>query len=255
MRFGICCGTDKIGMVGDAGYDYVELALNRLDSSKEGVRAVRDSLANAGIGADVCNCFFPSDIPLYGDEKRIREYAKERLAAAGEIGVGLAVFGCGRLRATPSGMTKAEAEDRLLHLLGILGDIGRDSGVRIVIEPLCRIETDLINTVPEGLAFCRRLGHPNVGCLLDFFHFWKEGETLEELDGFAPEKPAHVHLARANPDRMYPTDDDLDTLKIWFRKLKELGYDDRISLECIWYDQFDEVIRDTARIVRSAWNG
>ena len=194
-------------------------------------------------------------MPLYGDEERILDYARQRLAAAGELGIVMAVFGCGRIRATPGGMTKTEAEDRLLHLLGRLGDIGESNGVRIVIEPLCRVETDMIQTVPEGLAFCRKLGHPNVGCLVDFFHFYKENEPLEDLDGFAPGLPAHVHLARANPDRMYPTEDDTETLKIWFQKLKDLGYDVRISLECIWYDRFNETIRDTARIVRDCWNG
>ena len=253
MRLGVCCGTDRIGLAANAGYDYVELSLKDLDLSNGGIRSVRNSLSAAEISADVCNCFFPSDIPLYGNVERIHEYAKLRLAAAKELGIQLAVFGCGRPRATPSGMTKAEAEDRLLHLLGLLGDIGEKNGIRIVIEPLCRVETDMLNTVPEGLAFCRRLGHSNVGCLVDFFHFWKEDEPLKDLEGFVPELPDHVHLARANPDRLYPTKDDSRTLRVWFQKLKDLGYDGRISLECIWHDRFNDVIRDTARIVRDCW--
>ena len=51
-----------------------------------------------------------------------------------------------------------------------IADYAAEHNIKLAIEPLNRFETDFVNTVDQGLEFCRRVGHDNVGLLLDTFH-------------------------------------------------------------------------------------
>ena len=47
-------------------------------------------------------------------------------------------------------------------------------------EPLNRFETDLVNTVEQGLDLCERIGLDNVGLLLDTFHMNIEEKSIPD---------------------------------------------------------------------------
>jgi D-psicose/D-tagatose/L-ribulose 3-epimerase len=48
--------------------------------------------------------------------------------------------------------------------------IAADHGVSLGLEPLNRFETDLVNTVEQGMRMIADIDRPNVGLLLDTFH-------------------------------------------------------------------------------------
>jgi D-psicose/D-tagatose/L-ribulose 3-epimerase len=66
--------------------------------------------------------------------------------------------------------------------------IAADEGVRLGLEPLNWFETDLINTVDQGLRMVADIGQSNVGLLLDTFYM-----NIEEKD-----IPAALHRARGH---------------------------------------------------------
>jgi D-psicose/D-tagatose/L-ribulose 3-epimerase len=83
-----------------------------------------------------------------------------------------------------------------------------DKGVLLAIEPLNRFETDFINTVEQGLSFLDRVGHDNVGFLLDTFHMNIEEKSLTKAIRMAKGKIFDFH-ACAN-DRGTPGEDNFD---------------------------------------------
>ena len=57
------------------------------------------------------------------------------------------------------------------------------SGVRLAIEPLNRFETDLVNTVEQGLRLCADIGVDNVGLMLDTFHMNMKKKACQPPSG------------------------------------------------------------------------
>lgn len=243
MKFGVCGKQPQFAAAAAAGLDYFELPLAKIRDLDEGQLAqMRSELKDLSLPAECCNQFFHGATDLYGDEAAVLRDAAENLTLATSFGCEIAVVGSGKARAVPEGMEKAEAEDRFLRIMDRVGSMAADHGIKIAIEPLNYGETNLINTVTECMEFCRRLGNANVGCLVDFFHFYRNGEDLNDLNKLRPGELLHAHLARPNPDRGAPQPEDDETLKAWAAKLREIGYDRRLSLECGWAKQFDALI-------------
>ena len=68
-------------------------------------------------------------------------------------------------------------------------EIAADHGVRLGIEPLNRFETDLVNTLDQGLRMNTDVDRPNVGLLLDTLHM-----NIEEKDIPASLRRAAGHI-------------------------------------------------------------
>ena len=61
-----------------------------------------------------------------------------------------------------------------------VADHAAERGVRLAVEPLNRFETDLINTVDQGLELLSDIGRENVGFLLDTFHMNIEEKNIPD---------------------------------------------------------------------------
>lgn len=234
MKFGVCNPYTNIKLIKSEGFDYIELALSVVNAmSDREFKAVYKEVEKHSFPAESYNGFFPGDIRLTGegvDLNSIREYAKRGFARASELGGKVAVLGSGTARKIPEGFDRKTAEAQFVDVLRVCGDEAGRVGMEIVIEPLQAKETDLINTVAEGLEFVERANHEKVRCLVDFFHTFRSRETLDAVinsNGML----RHVHLARANDDRKIPTSEDIDSCRPWAEALKKCGYDLRISLE------------------------
>ena len=234
MRFGMCCKPDQLAAVKAAGFDYAELALSALVAMDDTVfSAFCENVANVGLPIETTNCFFPSNIPLVGENAnidRITDYAKTALARAHTLGVEIAVLGSGAARKTPNGFSPAVARDQFKQVLTVCGDIAAQHGIRIALEPLNAGETDLINTVAQGLELCHEVDHPQVGCLVDFYHAFMSGESLDAVQT-AGNRLIHAHIARPNRDRGVPTAEDMPTVHRWAQALRTCGYAARLSFE------------------------
>jgi len=107
-------------------------------------------------------------------------------------------------------------------------------GVRLAIEPLNRYETNFLNTVEEGDAFCRETGAENLVLLADTFHMNIEEALLEaSLEAFA-ERVGYVHLVDSN--RRAPGLGHLN-LRSVLDTLRRIGYSGYLSAEILpWPD-------------------
>ncbi len=252
MKFGVCNPYTNIKLIKSEGYDYIELAFSviNLMSDKE-FKNVYKEVEKHSFPAEAFNGFFPGDIKLTGDSvdlHAIREYAKRGFERASELGGKVAVLGSGTARTIPEGFDRKTAEAQFVDVLRICGEEAGNAGMEIAIEPLQAKETNLINTVAEGIEFCQRANHEKVRCLADFYHVFRSGEPLDAVadsNGML----RHVHLARANDDRRIPTADDIDSCRPWAEALKKCGYDLRISLEGAFLPDVHKAIKNVKPVL------
>jgi len=103
-------------------------------------------------------------------------------------------------------------------------------GVRIVIEPINRYETNFLNTIEETLGFAEEVARSNVGILADTFHMNIEEASISDAFRKAGLHLLHVHVADNN--RWAPGCGHLDFRAI-FNTLRSIGYSDFVSVECL----------------------
>jgi D-psicose/D-tagatose/L-ribulose 3-epimerase len=100
----------------------------------------------------------------------------------------------------------------------------------IAIEPLRHQESNILNTGAEALKMVRRVKHPNVRMIIDYYHLREENEDAHILE-VARKEIVHLHFA--NPHgRLWPRDlSEDDHYLAFFRTLKKIGYSGGISVE------------------------
>ena len=72
------------------------------------------------------------------------------------------------------------------------GDVARQFRVTLMME-FTRSST-FIATLPTALRLVREAGHPNVGPMLDFYHFWSGLSKFEDLEQIRAGEIHHVHF-------------------------------------------------------------
>lgn len=254
MKFGVC-NADKslFKFIKECGYDYVEMPLTGIiEYSDEEYKDVAGELEKCGLKAETFNCFFADGIDIVGhnvDYDIIKKYVDKGLSRASALGGEIAVIGSGKARAIPDGLPREKAEDQFLKSLDICGNIAGKYGMKIVIEPLRKADTNFIHTVAEGLEMAKRCNNPNVGCLADMYHMFVSGETLDALENNSG-LLWHAHLSRGNDDRRMPVPGvDDEQCKLWASAFKKGGYDARLSLEGN-FAPYDSQDQDMKRVIK-----
>lgn len=240
IRFGICGGAESVSRFENAAaqkLDYAELNICQLRGFSAQERAeVRARMAGLGLRVEAFNGMFKKERFFGENHTPMQElWDAVRLSAeiASDFGAEVIVLGSGKSRNIPEGMEPARAEDGFLAFLDGCADILRGSAVKIAIEPLRTAETNFINTFRSCTALTDRLGRPEIGPLVDFFHFWSNGEPVSDI-ALAKGRLLHAHLARPDVSRGAPQPEDEKLLRTWAEELKKTGYNGRLSLECGW---------------------
>lgn len=231
MKFGLCAGLDKIKEAQSAGFDYLEPPVN-------GVAALTDEEFTAKLAVTrasqmptpAFNLLFPKTMQLLTPDvtdSDIAAYLERALARVQELGGMVAVFGSGKSRNRPEGMPYAEAFRRLTEVTRLTGEVAQRYSVTIVVEPLNRAESNMINSLAEGACLVASVGHPNVRLLADYYHMAKDGEPIGDIVRLGG--VTHAHIA-TREGRRYPTAME-EGFASFFRTLRETGYDGMVSVE------------------------
>jgi D-psicose/D-tagatose/L-ribulose 3-epimerase len=260
IRFGCCgsmiapsadpTGAEIIEWLAEIGFDYIELSLRDLMSLSESELALlAGRLERSGIRCEACNNFFPPQIRLTGQDADLTEalsYAGKALDRAARLGAGIVVFGSSASRNVPDGFPMEKAWQQLVEVLGNLGPMAKPHGITITIEPLNKLESNIINLAREGLRLAQEVDHPNIQLLLDFYHLMMERETPEiilQAGSFI----RHVHLAKPE-GRLFPTEPE-DELCRFFSYLERIRYSRRCSIEA-YTSGFEADARRSLRILK-----
>jgi sugar phosphate isomerase/epimerase len=239
MLFGVCCGPEQSTQAKQFGWDYVEYSVQGVlkgqipDADWQGA-AITAAMSVPGPAANV---LVPGTLKITGPQASLdalKDYMRVVLTRAGKVGCRTLVFGSGAARGVPDGFDRDQARRQILEFLSMAAPIAKEQGVVIVVEPLNRGECNIINSIEEGLTYVRELNHPNVKQLLDTYHLWLEQEPLSNIRD-AGKLLRHVHLADRD-GRVAPGESGLSDYRGVFRILKELNYDEKISVECTGWD-------------------
>ncbi len=120
-----------------------------------------------------------------------------------------------------------------------------DRSVKMALEPLCRYDTYLINTVDQGIKLMNQIDEDNVGLLLDSFHMNIEERSLTRAIRSAGNKLFHFHACEN--DRGPPGFGQIKWNEI-SEALNHVGYSAWMSIES--FTPFDREFSSAMRVWR-----
>jgi D-psicose/D-tagatose/L-ribulose 3-epimerase len=244
-------GTDTLDLIDKVkslGFDFIEICVERPETIDTDLILAR--LRETDLKALVCGAF-GTDRDMSAEAAATREnaalYLRKCIDIAHELGSptvsGPMYAGVGNTAMRTPEERRAQWE-RSAATLRPIADYAASRDVKLALEPLNRFETDLINTVEQGLRFLDDVGRENVGLLLDTFHM-----NIEEKDIRTAIRSAGLRIfefhACAN-DRGTPGEDHLPWEDIR-AALASVAYDGPIVIEA-----FTPKIKEIARAV-SLW--
>jgi sugar phosphate isomerase/epimerase len=257
MKYGISTSIDKSQALRDAGWDYIEENVQQLlcGQTADDQWAGATRVAQSALPVEVGNCLVPGNLPIVGervDEAALQRYMNAVLRRAGQLKIGQLVFGSGGARQVPDGFDRDRAKQQILAFLQNSVRPAESAGVVIVIEPLRRQECNIINSVGEAMSYVQQIDHPAVQCLVDSYHFWQEGDSLDDLRAAMP-WISHVHLADKD-GRVAPGLSGTADYRPFFRVLKEGGYDGRMSFEGNAFVDFAVTAPKVLQYIKQEWS-
>lgn len=253
MQFGVCAGPEDASWIAATGADFIEAHVQNFLKPDEDMWQPPVSPADLAVPVAGYNCFFPGNLKITGphaDLARIAAYARRTVERAAAMGSDFIVFGSGGARSTPEGWPPRKAKDQLVATMKAIGPIAAAAGLTIVVEPLNCRECNILNDLPEALSLVRRAGTPGLAVLSDFYHFSVDRQPLGHLDE-CTRLLAHVHIAE--PTTRGLPGPGMTDYRPFLRRLKAIGYNRRMSIECAWTDMRAE-LGPCLEFLRQEWD-
>jgi 2-keto-myo-inositol isomerase len=226
-----------IAVAGKAGFDFLEIWAAKLIGylDRGGLPALRRDLRRAGVKPATLNSV--ERITFNDPSGHIRMLEDfQRLCRVAES------IGCETILVVPSprpkGVSRAAIEKESVRVLRELSRLAKPYGVRLAYEFLGFADCT-VNTLAQCADIVEKVARPNVGLVLDTFHFYAGGSPLASILEVNPRQIFMVHLndvERAPRRRMH------DALRLYpgkgiiplrsiLRELKAIGYTGMASVE------------------------
>lgn len=234
------------------GYDGVELAVRNpdgLDPAAIRQLASEFKLAVPAIGTG--QAFGEEGLNLTDPEATVRKAATERLKAQTAFA---AEFNAAVIIGLIRGRGSDKPERDQAYLLENLAEVAANAagmGVKLLIEPINRYETELVNTVTDGMELIRQLKTNNVMLLLDTFHMNIEEPSICGSIVKALPYLGHVHFADSN--RRFPGAGHIDFPAV-AATLEAIGYQDYISMEMLPWPDSEQSAREAIQYLNQIFN-
>ncbi|HDO42240.1 MAG TPA: sugar phosphate isomerase/epimerase [Candidatus Bathyarchaeota archaeon] len=226
--------SEKLWNIEKYGFEGVEIWGNELPRR---LKEIKEALSTSKIKLSTICSGYGGD--LLGADRKSRETAmkdiKERLKICADLGgigvITVPTFSGPKISDLyPLYSDVREIEKKILiEECKILGEYADDVGAYILLEPLNRYESHLINRLQQAVEICKAVGREYVKIMADLFHMNIEEanipKSIEEAEGYI----LHVHLADSN--RLLPGYGHID-FKSGFDALKKIGYKNFMTLEC-----------------------
>ncbi len=219
--------------VREAGFDYLECSVESLLSLSEDELEELGRMNDQGrVDVPVCNGFLPGAMSISDGEhvEELQARAKEAMRRMQRVGARLLVFGSGKARNVPEGTSEVTAMRRFREFLSFCAGEAETRGVTVVLEPLNRGETNVLNSLGDAAELVREMRNAHVRCLADSWHFYKEGESLSSIEQNRCTL-VHVHVAEP-PRRGRPGSAGGDYLRAFLYALRRTGYAGGVTAEC-----------------------
>jgi sugar phosphate isomerase/epimerase len=233
-----------------AGFDAVELFTASADAVEpDTLSRLLDEhgmeLAAVGTGAGKAL----HNLQLASPDKTIRRKARDFIGQMIEFGARFSapaiigsMQGC-----VEEGVEREQALTWLAESLDKLGQKAASRGVNLIFEPLNRYETNLVNTLSDGIDLIKSLNCDNVFLLADLFHMNIEEESIAGSIRAAAKYIGHVHFVDSN--RRSAGMGHIDLAEV-AKALSEIGFSGYASAEALPYPDPDSAAAQTMTAFR-----
>ena len=242
--------SDKLSLLERIGYDGIELT-GREDISGK-IEEIKRIIPSYKLHVSTLSGYVGDLLsPNVADRELAISDIKRRLSWASQLGArGLIVvptFGPAKIPdLTPLASSRELELSLLVDELKDLSKTANNYGVKIILEPLNRYETHLINTLSDAYKVSERAGE-GVTIMADFFHMNIEEQDMAKAIRENFSRIYHVHLADSN--RLEPGAGHTDFAP-GIKVLLELGYNGYLTLECGFSKDQETSLRDALRFVK-----
>ena len=255
IEFGICSPITVHSIASSQGCDYIECGVAELmpalPDDDEQVKRKMAEFEAASLPVQAFSGFIPAELKVTGPNVQwgqVSDYVNTALRRAAAVGARIVVWGSGYSRHVPDDFDRDLAKDQVIRFLHLAGHWAARHNVTIAIEPLNVKESNIVNSVAEGVYYAERVAHPNVMVLADFYHMDEDDEPLDAISQYGPWL-RHIHVA--DTGRLYPGSGSYPYKK-FAAEVTKAGYDGMISVECRWGNREAEV-GPSMTFLRSLW--
>lgn len=244
IEIGVCTGIENSILLKKFGFDYIEDSVSKFlvpNDSEEKFAENLTKLKVSGMELYSIISFLPGTLKCVGPDdntEAILKYAETAFRRMHQTTAKYLVFGSGGSRRVPDGFDKAKAKSQFIDINKKVAVLADKYDVTIVLEPLNYTETNLMNTLEEGIDYTNEVNHPRVRLLADIYHMLKNEEPAQSIVK-AGKLLKHAHIAEKE-NRTAPGIAG-DDFRPYFSALKKINYKGRVSLECRWKDMETEL--------------
>jgi sugar phosphate isomerase/epimerase len=234
--------AEQCQIIANAGYRGVEIAAFTL--VKEGVQEIsparRKEMVSVmkTVGIECVGLHWllappPKGLHLTTPDAAARQktiaYLEKLIDFCGDLAGPYMIFGSPKQRNT-RGISTEEANRYFAKGLAAVANHAQQRGVKILIEPLGKHVTDVVNTLEEASELAERINHPAIQIMFDFNNTVDETEPFDVLLRKHHKRIRHVHVQEMGGKHLGTGTAVNDYVKA-FQTLKDLKYDKWISLE------------------------
>jgi sugar phosphate isomerase/epimerase len=257
MKFGICNEIFQgweieavIKYAAGIGYDGVELAPFTLARTVTEItpaqrKQIRECAARVGI--EICGLHWllakTEGLHLSHPDSVVRERTAKYLCdltdCCADLGGKVLVLGSPRQRNILPGVTPERAWELATATVANAVKQAEGRGVVLCLEPLSPAETNFINSADEAIRFARQFNSPAMQIILDVKAMCAEAGPIGKIIRQSWPRFAHFHANDSNLKG--PGFGKVDYHPI-AAALKEVGYNDYVSVEVFQFEEGPEVI-------------
>ena len=229
----------------ELGFDAIEIFLPEPDALEtDAIRGLLDEyrlkLAAMGTGAGWVRHKLHLCLPEAERRSAAREFIRRMIDAAGRLGAST-IIGSMQGRWSDA-VSRQTALGYLAEALDDLGNHARQYGVPVFYEPINRYETNLINSLPDGVELLNSMQTDNVRLLADLFHMNIEEPSIPAAIRVAGRWIGHIHFVDSN--RRAAGSGHIDFAAV-AAALREIGYNGYVSAEALPYPDSNTAARLT----------
>ena len=240
MKIGVCTGTDirNPGLIKKAGFDYMETGFNSVASMSDGdFLSLYSALAESGIKCEAANCFLPGEMSVTGknvDYDALYKFIEKGFERCKKLGAETVVFGSGRSRDVKDGYPLRECYLQTVRFLKeTVAGFCDKYDIDLAIEPLCRQETGVINTLKEACIAASMTDSVRIHVLADIYHMLESGDDYVNILAVGSDL-IHAHISypvsTGRHKRVYPNEKYGFDYSEFIDNLKKVGCP-RVSIE------------------------
>jgi sugar phosphate isomerase/epimerase len=256
-------GTARIRLAAATGYGGVDWDLDPAKAA--GVDTMRALFSDLKIRPAITNLPMARPLPFGGDDDAFR-HALTQLA---EDAAFTAAIGCTKMMVVIPAATSLSREDQLAlarRRVAAVAKVLQRSNIRLGLEFLGPLYMRLgrpggppsvpfIWNLPDTLALAKDTG-PNVGALVDAWHWYHSGGTTADLLAADQSRIVHIHVSDAkntpaadvrDNQRLMPGEGVIDLVG-FFQALRRIGYTGGVSPEPLGRLPPDMTPADAARL-------